>query len=164
MIVGEKESFIEDFFVVNIIVNGVLILNVKEKFIVMNGYFNGYISNGKVVMLNGSVNGNIVNGNVIVNGKFKLVYGSGKYEKDVMMIKVLYKKKQKKLVVFFRDYYCWFVIYKIMCCVVFLIFVIIVGVFVYLVFILELDNEQVGSMVIYCFVLLQFNFVMFCFF
>lgn len=106
MIVNEKESFIEDFFVVNIMVNGVLILNVKEKFIVMNGYFNGYISNGKVIMLNGSVNGNIVNGNVIVNGKFKLVYGSGKYEKDVMMIKVLYKKKQKKLVVFFRDYYC----------------------------------------------------------
>lgn len=163
MTVGEKESPTEDYPVVNITVNGVPIPNVKEKSIVMNGHSNGHISNGKAVMSNGSANGNIANGNVIANGKPNSAHCSGKHEKDAMMIKALHKKKQKKLVVFFRDYYCRFVTHKITRCVALPIFAIIVGVFAYSASTLEPDNEQVGSMVIYRFVLLQFSSVRSCF-
>lgn len=142
MTVNEKESPTEDYPVVNITVNGVPIPNVKEKSIVMNGHSNGHISNGKAVMSNGSANGNIANGNVIANGKPKSAHGSGKHEKDAMMIKALHKKKQKKLVVFFRDYYCRFVTHKITRCVALPIFAIIVGVFAYSASTLEPDNEQ----------------------
>ena len=135
MTVNEKDSSGENR--VNVTVNGTPVRNIKEKTLEMNGHTNGHIANGTT---------GLSNGNALPNGDAKSTQSDGKDHKDALMIKALHKKKQKRLVVFFRDHYSRFVTHKITRFVAFPMFACLVAGFAYSASTLEPDNEQVAHL------------------
>lgn len=124
---------------VNVTVNGDSLPYIKEKSVASVGHSNGRIANGNA----GHTNGIVVNGKPSTN-EIKTLNSEKKPKEDSLMVKALHKKKQKRMVVFFRDHYLWFITHKITRCVALPLFVVLVGYFAYSASTLEPDNEQVS--------------------
>jgi predicted RND superfamily exporter protein len=124
---------------VNVTVNGESVPDIKEKSVSSMGH----VANGNVSMSNGHANGIIANGKPPTD-KFKKPTSEKKHQEDTLVVKAKHRKKQKRLVVFFREHYLWFITHKITRCVALPLFVVLVGYFAYSASTLEPDNEQVS--------------------
>ncbi|XP_061167576.1 protein dispatched homolog 3-like [Saccostrea echinata] len=125
--------------VVNVTVNGNPVSNIKEKSTLSSSYANG-IANGKSANLNGHANGFIANGKPSANGT--IITSENKNTQDSLVVKALHKKKQKKLTVFFRDYYLRFITNKITRCIAIPVYAVVVAFLAYSASTLQPDNEE----------------------
>ncbi|XP_062611293.1 protein dispatched homolog 3-like isoform X2 [Saccostrea cucullata] len=125
--------------VVNVTVNGNPIPNIEKKSSLTSSYTNG-LANGKTPVLNGHANGFVANGKPQANGT--ITTSENKKTKDSLVVKALHKKRQKKLTVFFRDYYLRFITNKITRCIAIPVFAVVVSFLAYSASTLEPDNEE----------------------